>query len=453
MFGKGCRDYEAPVKVATLKHALGQAFGLALVASLAASPVQAAGSGDLESAFDRALGTQRPAPEQVADRAVVLPAVRSAPSRIGPGFSVSLTDAATNSAAVSRAAAASVAPLPANEVRVHRNAVPLAATYGRPTGTLAAPQPAPAPSPSRFATPAIPAPTGIAAPVFQPRSYASPLEAQVAALSNGTEGRIGVAAFDLATGRSLEVLGNQPFPLASTSKIAIAATYLDGVDRGIYRLDSLYPLMVPLPSKKFSTSIAPVRQGTSLSAQQLMELSLTRSDNQATDALLAAIGGPQAVTAWLRRAGITDFRIDRDIATLVRDDGAIDPAFTIDPRDSVTPLAMVRLLAGLYRGQFLSGQSRALLLATMERCVTGKRRIPGMLPEGTRIAHKTGTLSNTTSDVGIVQLPDGRSVALAIYVTGQGSRMSREARIAAIARVLYDGYQVAPSGYRVSASR
>lgn len=277
----------------------------------------------------------------------------------------------------------------------------------------------------------------------QPRvakRYASALEAQIAALAGPERGRIGVAAVDLATGRSIAVLGDQPFPMASTSKVAIVATFLDGVDRGRYSLADQYPLMVPLPSKKFDGAIAPVRAGTVLSAQSLIELTITRSDNQATDALLAAVGGPQAVNAWLRRAGVPNLRIDRDIATLVRDDGAVDPATTIDTRDSTTPLAMVRLLSGLYRGEWLTPSSRAVLMGAMERCITGKRRIPAMLPADVRVAHKTGTLSNTASDVGIINGPDGRAMAVAIYVTGQGGKPARDLRIAAIARAVYDGY-------------
>jgi beta-lactamase class A len=287
-----------------------------------------------------------------------------------------------------------------------------------------------------------------------PRSYSSSFEAQLAALANASQGRIGVAAIDLATGRTVAVLGDQPFPMASTSKIAIVATYLEGVDQGRYRLTDQYPLMVPLPSRKLDGPVAPVRAGNMLNALSLIELALTRSDNQATDALLAIVGGPRAVNGWARRAGLSDFRLDRDIATLVRDDGIVDPAATIDPRDSATPLAMARLVSGIYRGQWLSPSSRAVLLGAMERCVTGKRRIPALLPEGTRIAHKTGTLSNTASDVGLIDTPDGRTLAVAIYVTGQGGKPGRDARIASIARAIYDGYLSDPSpSFRRSASR
>ena len=286
-----------------------------------------------------------------------------------------------------------------------------------------------------------------------PTTYASTFEAQLAALASPQMGRIGVSAVDLATGRNVQVLGSQPFPLASTSKIAIVATFLQGVDDGRYSLTDQYPLMVPVPSPKFSTSVAPVRKGTMLSALSLIELAITRSDNQATDALLAAVGGPGAVNRWVRNAGVTGFSLDRDIATLVRDDGAINPATTVDPRDSATPLAMTRLLAGFYRGEWLSQSSRSVLLGAMERCQTGKRRMRALLPEGTQIAHKTGTLSNTSSDVGIIRTPDGHAYAVAIYVTGQGGKVGRDSKIASLARVIYDGYQTESSSMRRTASR
>ena len=269
----------------------------------------------------------------------------------------------------------------------------------------------------------------------------SPLDLQLAALASAERGRIGVAALDLSSGRSIAVLGDQPFPLASTGKVAIVATFLEGVDQGRFHLTDTYPLMLPVPSRKFSSSVAPVRPGPSYSAVELIELALTRSDNHATDALLAAIGGPQAVDRWLHRAGIGEMRLDRDITTLVRDDGAVNPATTIDVRDSTTPQAMVRLLSGLYAGQWLSPSSRDVLLGAMSRCQTGLHRMHGAIPDEALVGHKTGTLANTSSDVGMIRTPDGHTIAVAIYVTGQGSKPGREQRIAAITRALYNGYQ------------
>ncbi|NCP14819.1 MAG: serine hydrolase [Sphingomonadales bacterium] len=272
--------------------------------------------------------------------------------------------------------------------------------------------------------------------------YADNLQQRIAELANPAQGRIGVAAIDLATGEEVMVLGDQLFPMASTSKIAIAGTFLEMVENGRYSLTSEFPLMMPIASAKYSSAKAPVRAGQYMPAINLLEIMITRSSNTATDALLAAVGGPAAVNDWARRQGITNFSINRDIATLVRDDGEHNPAVHIDTRDAATPRAMVNLLAGLYRGDFLSDQSRQVLLGAMSRTVTGKRRIPAHIPLEARVSHKTGSLNNTSSDIGIIECPDGRTIAVAIYVTGQGTKLAREQRIAAIARALYDGFAV-----------
>lgn len=286
-----------------------------------------------------------------------------------------------------------------------------------------------------------------------PRTYASPFGQQLAAVANASQGRIGVAAMDLTSGRMVDVLGDQRFPMASTSKIAIAATFLEGVDNGKWSLSSEFPLLVPVASRPFSSAIAPVRPGEYMSAARLIELMITRSNNYATDALLKVVGGPKAVNAWVERAGIEDWHIDRDIATLVRDDGAIDPAKVVDKRDSATPKAMVKMLAGIYQGKWLSPSSRRVLLGAMSRCLTGKRRIPAGVPAGVQVSHKTGSLNNTSSDVGIIETPDGRVFAVAIYVTGQGGRPGRESRIASIARTIYNGYHAEGPNYPRTASR
>lgn len=282
--------------------------------------------------------------------------------------------------------------------------------------------------------------TEVRAPQTFEAIYESALGQTIAELADGSDGRIGVAAVDLSTGHYVDVLGDQRFPMASTSKIAIAATFLEGVERGRWSLTSEFPLLLPRRSAAFSSKKAPVYEGQHFEAIDLIEMMITRSSNPATDALLRVVGGPAKVTDWMHRHGMTEFSIDRDIATLVRDDGEFDPASHVDLRDSATPRAMVQLLTGLYQGQFLSAESRRVLLGAMSRTRTGTRRIPALMPAGVRVSHKTGSLNNTSSDVGILETADGRAIAVAIYVTGQGSRLSREAKIAQIARALHDGY-------------
>ena len=282
--------------------------------------------------------------------------------------------------------------------------------------------------------------TNLREPTDYRPDYRNPLEAQIARIAEGSRGRIGVHAVDLSTGRTISVLGDQRFPMASTSKIAIAATYLEGVDQGRWSLTSEFPLLWPVRSTPFSSSKAPVKKGAYLPARELIELMITRSSNPATDALLDVVGGPAAVNDWARRAGIHEFTLTRDIATLVRDDGEYDPATVVDVRDSATPKAMTDMLTGLYQGKWLSRSSRNVVIGAMERTRTGKRRIRANMPSNVLVAHKTGSLNNTSSDIGIITAPDGRSIALAIYVTGQGAKLRREAKIAEIARALYDGY-------------
>lgn len=292
--------------------------------------------------------------------------------------------------------------------------------------------------------------------------YQGGFERQIAQLADGDRGRIGVYALDLTTGREVSVLADQRFPMASTSKVAVAATFLAGVDSGRWSLSSEYPLLTRVKSKRFSNASANRISDRFVSAQELIDLMISKSCNSCTDALLRVVGGPHAVNSWMRnQAGINDFELSRDIATLVRDDGEYDPADWIDPRDSATPRAMGLFLAGIYNGRWLSPRSRQVILNAMQATTTGRDRMNAALPERASLAHKTGTLTRTASDIGFFRLDDGRTIAAAIYVTGQSpsmraengsrsmklrARSSRDDRIAEITRALYNGYS--REGYR-----
>ena len=294
--------------------------------------------------------------------------------------------------------------------------------------------------------------TSISAPERFDAVYDTSFEQQIATAADGGKGRIGVAAIDLSSGQEISVLGDQRFPMASTSKIAIAATFMAGVDEGRWSLTSEYPLLRPVRSVKFSSVRAPVREGKYISAREHLDLMISKSCNACTDTLLRVVGGPKAVNAWMRDAGIKDFQLSRDIATLVRDDGEYDPANVIDIRDSATPKAMASLLAGIYQSKWHSSESRDVIIGAMMNTTTGKHRMRSALPMSANVAHKTGTLNRTASDIGIFQTPDGRAIAVAIYVTGQSvsnlhersnkraARRDRDARIANITRALYDGF-------------
>lgn len=272
------------------------------------------------------------------------------------------------------------------------------------------------------------------------------IQQQVEAIAAEGRGRIGVAAMDLDGGGQIFINPDMAFPMASTAKIAVAATFLEQVEKGNYRLDQQFPLMLPVRETGRISAEAPLRAGDMMTAQTLMELMITRSSNEATDGLLQVVGGVENVNRWLTRNGIAGQRLDHTMATLVRDDGKVDPAKVIDTRTSSTPRAMIALLAAIDRGGVLSPESRAVLLDTMTRTSTGKTRIRAGLPEGTLVAHKTGTLWGVTDDVGIVRLPDGRHLAVAFFVTGPEGHAAHAKLIARMMRVIYDGYATPLSG-------
>ena len=114
-------------------------------------------------------------------------------------------------------------------------------------------------------------------------------------------------------------------------------------------------------------------------------------------------------------------------------------------RNWAQPEAIVRLLRTFYERRGLLAQSRALLMQLMTEVNTGPHRIKGNLPAGTIVAHKTGTsgtskgLARATNDVGLITLPDGRHLAVAVFVSdSKATEEVREGAIAEIARAAYD---------------
>ena len=237
------------------------------------------------------------------------------------------------------------------------------------------------------------------------------LERELSKLVAERSGDYGIAALDLRDGSTVSINGDIAFPMASTVKVAIAAAYLADVDQG---RRSLGAMIAGRPAAK------------------VMELMIIRSDNHATDQLLAALGGPSAVQRWLWTQKIPGMRIDRTIAQLLG-----EPGHLADSKDVATPLAMVTLLNKLDNGTVLTAQSRTFLLGLMSRCATGTRRIRALLPAGTRVEDKTGTLDGVTNDVGFITMPDGRRVAIAIFARGG---RDRQPVIAQVARTIYDRF-------------
>lgn len=308
---------------------------------------------------------------------------------------------------------------------------------------------------------------------LQAVAAAPALEAEIARLSASIGGKVGVAAWKLdGKGERVLVNADERFPMASTFKVGVAGAILAKVDAGQLRLDQLVPVEAAdlVPSDGITGML--IHPGVSLSVHNLLELMLTLSDNTATDVLTRLAGGPQAATAWVRKQGVEGQRIDRDTARLLRDfyglpggslkdawEAAVkknpkleessllpNAAFDKDPRDTSTPNAMGQLLTKIFNRQALSASSSQVLIDIMQRCHTGAARLLGRMPEGTVIAHKTGTIGGTVNDVGAITLPDDKGqIVIAVFIKESAKPIEqRERVIAEIARTVRDYYLLSP---------
>jgi beta-lactamase class A len=307
------------------------------------------------------------------------------------------------------------------------------------------------------------------------------LEARLRAITGGFSGRCAIAAKHLGTGDVARVNADTRIPLMSVVKLPVALVVLDGVDEGRWSLTTPVTLISQDMHPRGALGDRFPRGGGVVALHRLLEVMITRSDNTSADALMRLVGGPLAVTEWLERRGIHDLRVDRTerglgndwyglaagsdtmwsaeeirelrskVPDAVRDSAA--RAMLFDPRDTGTAEACVHLLERLWRGNLLSVATTDTLKAILARCKTAPNRLPALLPEGTRVARKTGTggtwngVTVAINDVGVIRLPNGEDVAIAVLVGESRGSVSRAERlIARVARAVFDAWSVADSG-------
>jgi beta-lactamase class A len=303
------------------------------------------------------------------------------------------------------------------------------------------------------------------------------LQAEIERFARAAGGTVGVSAVHLESGETVSLNGGERFPMASTYKVPIAVRLFARVDAGEVDLAD----MVTLTEQDLHPGSGEISQllndpGVSLSVLNLTELMLLISDNSATDLVLEAAGGPEAVNVRLRELGVDGISVNRPTIRLIADwsgvalppqeewspqgyrqlSRAVDAdarraaaeAFDADPQDTATPDAMTLLLRKIWNGDALSDDRTAQLLDIMRRCMTGEGRIKGMLPRGTEVMHKTGSIGGTVNDVGIITLPnDAGHVALSVFIKASSrTTEQREAAIAQIARSIYDYFLFTAEG-------
>lgn len=309
------------------------------------------------------------------------------------------------------------------------------------------------------------------------QSTAAPvaLQQEATRLAGLLPGELGAMIVHLESGRSVAVNADRAFPMASTMKVPVAVHILKLVDEGRLSLqqqvtlgqDDVYPEMGGPMDLHLSA-------GSAISVRDLLHMMITVSDNNATDILVRLGGGTGAVTQRMRTLGIDELRVDRYIWELLANYRGNDASQTMplgpaeyanlsrsprseelrrshadawnaDPRDTSSARAMSQLLARIWRGQVLSAGSQQVLQQIMLDTRTGSGRLRGMLPMGTPVAHKTGTVGDVINDVGVITLPDGQGhVVVAVFVQSRASSAERDAAIAQLARAAHDYFLFHP---------
>ncbi|MBO2012209.1 class A beta-lactamase [Hymenobacter negativus] len=274
------------------------------------------------------------------------------------------------------------------------------------------------------------------------------LRATIAHLAGESSAKVGVALRVLETNDTLSYHNRQHYPMLSVFKLAIAMQVLHEVDRGHLHLDQQQLLT---KTDLLGNTHSPLRDkypdgNVRVSIQELLTYMVTLSDNNACDILLKLVGGPTALTAYVRRLGVQPFVAEVSEAKM----GAV---WANQYRNWSYPSTQVDLLARVYYQTALSKTSSTLLWQLLLDTSVGPKRIKGLLPASTPVAHRTGTsgtnaqgLSPALNDAGIIALPNGQHVALTVFVAdSHADTAARELLIATIARAVYDEFVPPPS--------
>ncbi|HEX7252220.1 MAG TPA: class A beta-lactamase [Thermoanaerobaculia bacterium] len=264
------------------------------------------------------------------------------------------------------------------------------------------------------------------------------LREQLGILAAPAKGPVGAAMLLVESNEKVSLDGDRRFPMQSVYKLPIAMAVLHRVDENRLALDRV----LRVEREDLAPGRSPIREkypeaGVTLTVEELLRAMIEEGDNTACDVLLEVVSAAD-VTADLRRLGIRDMTIAASEKEMGRD-------IRIQYENFSTPEAAVELLRVLHRGDALAAGSRRRLLEWMTQTPLAPARIKGLLPAGTPVAHRTG-LSGTvdgvtaaTNDIGVITLPDGRHLAIAVFVSDSpADEATREKVIAKIARAAWD---------------
>jgi beta-lactamase class A len=274
-------------------------------------------------------------------------------------------------------------------------------------------------------------------PVFAQKD----LQRQIGALAADARGKVSVACALPDSALNCDLDAHAHSPMQSVFKLPVAVTALHLVEQGKFSLEQ--PLRF-LPSDRIlPRTYSPLQDmypdgNVDVPLRELLQLGTSLSDNVAADIVLRTIGGPVVVNDYMRSIGVAGFHLEDDEQALAGNNA-------LQYRNWLEPAGAVQLLRRISNNSPLTEEHTRILLQWMQDSPTGPHRIKGELAAGTIVMHKTGSsgtrdgVTAATNDIGLITLPDGRRLAIAIFVTdSRADDATRDAVIARIAKAAYD---------------
>jgi beta-lactamase class A len=255
----------------------------------------------------------------------------------------------------------------------------------------------------------------------------APLAARVEELSAGAALGVSVVA---PGGETWSARGADPFPSASTAKIAIMIAVWRMIDRGEAALDDRH-VMAAAEKSNGSGVMRWMHTGLSVSLGDLLFLMMAISDNTATN-ILIRLAGFDAINATQAELGATASVLGRFMVGRLAIEGERENIATAED--------YTRLVGSLFDGRAGSPTACAAMVKLLTQQQNG-RRIGRFVPtgEGWRWGSKTGSNLGVCNDVGFVEGPAGRML-IAVYTRGpedvvEGERLIAETTRAAMEAV------------------
>lgn len=250
------------------------------------------------------------------------------------------------------------------------------------------------------------------------------LERKLQAIVDGLDGVVGYAALDLSSGEEFGRLERQPFPTASTIKLAILYELFRQAGEGRLAIDTPAPL-----DRAHVVGGAGVLKSLGTPALSLRDhatLMIVLSDNTATNVLIDRLG-LAAVTARMEALGAGSLKLRRRM---------MDAAAAARGEENVAaPRDIVRVLRALHTGEGLSPSAAAGAIEILEAGTAGWLR--NGVPPGVDVLNKLGTLEGVRVDAAIVRARQ-RPYALAVMTTFLKDEAEGERAIADVSRAFFD---------------